>query len=87
MFFREAGKNTFSKALVTENVTLSDPGIWESQPSFIEHWERLSYVLDELIHKNDMFKMLGLLNKSKIPGHFMFTLANPHSVASVDYGS
>jgi len=27
MFFREAGKNTFKIALVTENVTLSNPGI------------------------------------------------------------
>jgi len=27
MLFREAGKNTFKIALVTENVTLSNPGI------------------------------------------------------------
>jgi len=27
MLFREAGKNTFIIALVTENVTLSNPGI------------------------------------------------------------
>ena len=33
MLSRKAGKNIFKIALVTENVTLSNPGIWESQQS------------------------------------------------------
>ena len=33
MLFHETGKNIFKIALVIENVTLSNPGLWESQQS------------------------------------------------------